>query len=58
MCVEMPLDRCSFSEVEDLNRAKFWPQKSNTSCTLLVTLGTVFELVQPPQQPYVEYQII
>ena len=57
-----PLDRCSCSEMEDLYRGKFWPPKSNTSCTLLVipghTRGTVFELVQPLQQPHVEYQII
>ena len=55
-------DDCSFSEMEDLYCAKFWPPKSNTSCTLLVipglTLGTVFESMQPPQQPHAEYQII
>ena len=62
MCVDMPLDPCTFSETEDLHRAKFWPPKSNPSCALLVilglTLGTVCELVQPPQQPHVENQII
>ena len=48
--------------MEALYRAKFWPPKSSTSCALLVnpglTLGTIFELVPPPQQPHVEYQII
>ena len=61
MCMEKPMDRCSFSELEDLHRDKFWPLKSNTSCAQLViqglTLGTVLELMQPTQQPHGEYQI-
>ena len=49
------------SEMEDLYHGKFWPPRSNTSCTRMIILGltpcTVFELIQPPQQPHVEYQI-